>query len=118
MILLVSRHECRVQSGRMSKHPMLDRQSAEEVAQIEHELEILRTRYALMDRWGRVVNVFIAISLPLTLIGITIYELLIDVVFGLFIFGIGAVAAGALWIICDTAPNRELDRTDAPPSQF
>src|SRR6266849_5712594 len=111
MVSLVLSDECRVPFGRTSRRTMPNRQTAEEVARIEHELEILRTRYALMDRWGRVVNVFIAISLPLTLIGITIYELLIDVVFGLFIFGIGAVAAGALWIICDTAPNRELDRT-------
>ena len=100
---------------------MFDRQTAEEVAQIEHELEILRTRHALMARWGRVERVFVAIVLPvcaIALVGAFLYALVIDIVVGLYIIGVSVVAAGALWVVCGTTRHRERDRTTLPPSQF
>jgi len=35
---------------------------AEARAKIEHELEILRTRYALMQKWGRITQWFFVIT--------------------------------------------------------
>ena len=51
-------------SGRTSRRAMPDHRTAEERAQIEHELEMLRTRHALMARWGGVARIFVAIVIP------------------------------------------------------
>jgi hypothetical protein len=116
-ILGVAR-ECRIQSGRMSRRSMPNRQTTEEQAQIERELDILRTRHALMVRWGRVARVFVAIVLPIALAGAFLYALVIDIVVGLYIIGVSAVALAALWVVCGTTRHRERDRTTLPPSQF
>ena len=96
---------------------MPDHRTAEERAQIEHELEMLRTRHALMARWGGVARVFVAIVIPVSAIALA-YAFVVDIVVGLFIIGVSAVAAAALWVAYGPTPNREVDRARIPPSQF
>ena len=38
---------------------------AEEIARIEHELEILRSRYASLEYWGRVMKHLVSIGFPI-----------------------------------------------------
>jgi hypothetical protein len=84
-----------------------------EIAQIEHELAILRSRHASMERSQRMLNVFFAALLPLLAItpaALVIYGF-IDIVEGLLIVGIGAVVAILLWIARDTeSPRATLPR--------
>jgi hypothetical protein len=48
----------------------MDRET--EIEQIRHELEILRTRHALYEKWGRVLRLFFAIIAPITAIVVAI----------------------------------------------
>ena len=71
-----------------------------EIERIEHELEILRTRYALFEKWGRITKVFLATVIPASLILIVVLSVRAipnDLVFGLFIGGMICVAVGLLW---------------------
>ena len=97
---------------------MPDRQTTEERARIEHELDILRTRYSLMMRWGRVKNIFVRLVSAIAVAGTLLYVFAIDVELGINIIGAAAVAAGALWIGRDTIHGRERDHVALPPSKF
>ena len=97
---------------------MPDRQTTEERARIEHELEMLRTRYALMMRWGRVKSIFVRLVSAIAVAGTLLYVFAIDVELGINIIGAAAVAAGALWIRRNTIHRRERDHVVLPPSKF
>ncbi len=100
---------------------MPDRQTEEEAVQIEHELKILRTRHALMIRWGRVKSFLFALVLRVSAIVVTatlVGTLGAVIGIGVLIIGISAIAAGAIWLARGTAPRRELDRTGAPASRL
>ncbi|MEA2951264.1 MAG: hypothetical protein QOJ96_784 [Alphaproteobacteria bacterium] len=84
---------------------MGDDQPAGELEQIEHELEVLRSRYAIMERWGRVLKAFYLVFLPLAASGIAIYALMDDVVVGLFIIGIVLAVAAIIWFSRDAPKN-------------
>ncbi|MEA2992598.1 MAG: hypothetical protein QOD40_1518 [Alphaproteobacteria bacterium] len=84
---------------------MSDDQPATELAQIEHELEVLRSRYAIMERWGRILKAFFLVFLPLAASGIVIYALMDDVVVGLFIIGIVLAVAAIIWLSRDDTKN-------------
>jgi hypothetical protein len=89
---------------------MPDRQAAEEAAQIERELKILRTRHALMIRWGRVKRFLFALVLRVSAIavaGTLVFTLGAVIGIGVFIIGISAIAAGAIWLFRGPAPRRE-----------
>ena len=71
-----------------------------EIERIEHELEILRARYALFEKWGRITKVFLATVIPASLILIVVLSVRAipnDLFFGLFIGGMICVAVGLLW---------------------
>ena len=74
---------------------------AEEIARIERELEILRSRYALMEYWGGVLRVFFKLLLPfLAIVAIVIAYFvmtLVDIVFGLFTLGFFAIIGFLGW---------------------
>lgn len=107
--------------GGTSRRAMPDRQTEEEAVQIEHELKILRTRHALMIRWGRVKSVLFALALRVSAIVVAatlVFTLGAVIGIGVFIIGICAIAAGAIWLARGTAPRRELDRTGVPASRL
>jgi hypothetical protein len=97
---------------------MPDRQTTEERAQIEHELEMLRTRYALMMRWGRVKNIFVRPVSAIAVAGTLLYVFAVDVELGINIIGVAAVAVGALSIGHNTIHRRDRDHVVLPPSKF
>jgi hypothetical protein len=82
---------------------------SDEIAQIERELEILRSRQASLARSYRVTMIFLAITCPViaALIAAIIYwnfvaiihALSSDIVMVAFIFGMTAIVAGLIWII-------------------
>ena len=80
---------------------MPDRQTAQETAQIEHELKILRTRHAPMVRWEPVMRFLFALGLrvsAIALAGTLVFTLGAVIGIGVFIIGICAIAAGAMWL--------------------
>jgi hypothetical protein len=121
MVFLALSHECRVKFGKTPGRTMPEGRL--ERAQIEHELEILRARHALIARWDRVARIFVLIALPvcaIALAGALVYAFVVDIVVGIYIIAISAVAAGAVWIGWgkeDAAADRAA-RANAPPSRF
>jgi hypothetical protein len=73
----------------------------DEIAQIERELEILRSRQALMTRWHRITKIYLAVTLPIiaALFAALVYTSSSDIVMVAFIFGMVAIIAGLIWII-------------------
>jgi hypothetical protein len=82
---------------------------AEEIARIKRELEILRSRYALVERWGRIMKWFLSICMPLA--AIAVFTLIIvnrervsatfgsGVVFWCSLVGFAAIIGAGLWIV-------------------
>jgi hypothetical protein len=97
-----------------------------EIAQIEHELGILRSRYVEMQRQRRLAKFLYTGVFPLVISGFVIfaitYAFATDLVFGLFIVGMCVAIAAAFWIARDTnettPADRNVPRPDPPPSQF
>jgi hypothetical protein len=80
---------------------MPDLQTAEEAAQIEHELKILRTRHAQMVRWAPVKRFLFALGLRVSataLAGTLVFTLGAVIGIGVLIIGTCAIAAGAIWL--------------------
>jgi hypothetical protein len=99
----------------LSRRAMPDRQTTEERAQIEHELEMLRTRHALMMRPGRAKRIFVPLVSAIAVAGTLLYVFAVDVALGINLIG---VAAAALWIGRNTIHRRERDHVVLPPSKF
>jgi hypothetical protein len=100
----------------LSRRAMPDRQTTEERAQIKHELEMLRTRHALMMmRSGRARRIFVRLVSAIAVAGTLLYAFAADVALGINLIG---VAAGALWIGRNTIHRRERDHVVLPPSKF
>jgi hypothetical protein len=91
---------------------MRDQTTADEIAQLERELEILRSRQASQARWYRITMIYLAITFPVIAaliaailyrwssnIDAIIYALSSDIVMVVFIFGMTAIVAGLIWII-------------------
>ena len=82
-----------------------------EIAQIKRDLEILRARHALYERWGRILKVFFVVWAPVLII-ISIVALALRlaafgaVYSGLFL-GLFAVVAAILWLF-HYAPSADL----------
>jgi hypothetical protein len=96
-----------------------------EISQLEHELEILRSRYALMERGRRALKIFFVVMLPplaIVIAGVAVYALVTDIVVGLYIVGITVAAAVLVWIGRDTKepsaavkrPLRWIDKVSLP----
>jgi hypothetical protein len=78
----------------------MDREA--EIAQLRHELDILRSRLALYERWGRIVRIFIMIWTPLfaTVIIFGLVKVFqFDVLMGGFFVALAAVIGLAAWLI-------------------
>jgi hypothetical protein len=102
--------------------PMIDQETADEIAQIEDELEILRSRQALMARWDRIEKICLKIALVVTppLFAILTYVSTSDLFMAGFIGVMTLVVAMLIWIIGTRAIER---RSSVPldgrrPSQF
>ena len=74
-----------------------------EVGQIKRELEILRTRYALYRRMGRILNCFFVGVIPLLAIGalaLAIKMSLIDMLRGVYFVGTLLIfGSGIVWLM-------------------
>ena len=83
-------------------------------AQIERELEILRSRQALIARWDRVANVYCVIAFVVTppLFAILVYVWTSDLLMAAFIIVMALVVAILLWII----RTRTIGRPSSVPS--
>jgi hypothetical protein len=102
---------------------MRDQTTADEIAQLERELEILRSRQASQARWYRITMIYLAITFPViaALIAAIIYTWNIDIVVGAFIVGMAAIVAGLIWIIGrpSSVPLDQQQLSDQQqPSQF
>jgi hypothetical protein len=74
-----------------------------EIQRIEHELQILRARYALFAKCARVMKVFCAVVIPLT--GVLLVVLILrafpeDVTAALFFIGMYIVVAAIITWLC------------------
>jgi hypothetical protein len=100
----------------------------DEIAQIERELEILRSRQASLARWYRITMIYLAITFPMIAALITaiiyawssdilaiIYALSSDIVVVAFIVGMTAIIAGLIWII---GRPSSVPPVQPQPSQF
>jgi hypothetical protein len=89
----------------------------DEIAQVERELEILRSRQASMTRWSRVTKIYLAVTLPIiaALSAALVYTSSSDIVMVAFIFGMVAIIAGLIWII---ARQWSVPADQQRPSQF
>jgi len=97
---------------------MMHDENAAEIAQIEREIEILRTRCDLMQRSWRMASVFFAIALPMVgiaIAGLFVYALIADFVVGLYIIGVATVCGILVWIGRGTEPP---PAARTRPSQF
>src|SRR5207247_4244096 len=88
--------------------PMTDQETADEITQIERELEILRTRQALIARWDRVANVYCVIAFVVTppLFAILVYVWTSALFMAALIIVMALVVAILLWRIA----TRTIDR--------
>jgi hypothetical protein len=80
---------------------MIDQETADEIAQIERELEILRSRQALMARWDRIAKVYFVIALVISppLFAILVYVWTSDLLMAAFVIVMALVVAILIWII-------------------
>jgi hypothetical protein len=101
---------------------MIDQETADEIAQIEHELEILRSRQALMARWDRIEKICLKIALVVTppLFAILVYVGTSDLFMAGFIGVMALVVAMLIWIIGTRAIERQssVPLDGRRPSQF
>jgi hypothetical protein len=76
-------------------------QITHDIAQLEQEIDLLRRRHAIMQRTNLVARICLMLIVPALAIvaaGVTVYAFVADVVVGLFIVGMAAVIAVAVWI--------------------
>ncbi|MFL6821769.1 MAG: hypothetical protein ACJ8FA_04305 [Xanthobacteraceae bacterium] len=96
---------------------MRDQTTTDEIAQIERELDILRSRQASLARWYRITMIYLAITFPV-IAGLTlaiIYTWNIDIVVGASIVGMAVIVAGLIWVI---GPPSSVPPDQQQPSQF
>jgi len=104
----------------------MDREA--EIDQIKKELEILRARYALYGRMGRILKIFLMVWIPLFAIGILALAtklFLFDTFYGVFFVGVALIifVAGIIWLVGYPDPrdkHRPLRWMDfaSPPLQY
>jgi hypothetical protein len=102
--------------------PMAGQETADEIAQIERELEILRSRQALMARGNRIANIHRVIALVLTppLFAILVYVWTSDLFMAAFIFVMPLIVVFLIWIIYTPTNDRPspVASDGRRPSQF
>jgi hypothetical protein len=89
--------------------------NAAEIAKIEHELEILRTRYATFERWAKVAKWFVigvAVIVSATIIG---YGLIHDLLVAVLMIFVIVVIAAAFYLTGDYRNLRWIDGISHPP---
>lgn len=72
-----------------------------EIAQIRHDLEILRARHASYERWGKVLRAFFVYVPPLTVLVIAAILFMDDPLAGVFAVGLGGAIIAFLWLAGD-----------------
>ena len=80
--------------------------SEAETARLRHELDILRSRLAIYERWGRVVRVVFMVWAPLTgalLVFALIKLVLYDAFMGGFFIALTVVVGAIFWLSRDQA---------------
>jgi hypothetical protein len=113
---------------------MRDQTTTDEIAQIERELEILRSRQASLARWYRITMIYLAITFPVIAaliaailyrwsgdIDAIIYALSSDIVMVVFIFAMMAIVAGLIWIIgrqSSVPPDQQQPSDQQQPCNF
>jgi hypothetical protein len=73
-----------------------------EIARINNQLEILRTRYALYERWGNILRKFLKVWLPLfvvLMLAVAVIFFQFDAVYAIYFVGMMLVAGGFFWVI-------------------
>src|SRR5262249_17221573 len=92
--------------------PMVDQETADEIAQVERELEILRSRQALIARWDRRAALYLAIAVAGTppLLAVLVYIWTADLFMATFIIVMTLLVAILLWI-----GTRTSDRLSSVP---
>ena len=89
--------------------------NAAEIAKIEHELEILRSRYAIFERWAKVAKWFVigvAVIVSATIIG---YGLIHDLLVAMLMTLVVVVIAAAFYLTGDYRALRWIDVVSPPP---
>jgi hypothetical protein len=72
-----------------------------EIAQIQHDLQILRARHASYERWGKVLRAFFVYLPPLTVLLIAAILFMGDPLMGVFVLGLGAAIVALIWLAGD-----------------
>jgi hypothetical protein len=88
-----------------------------EIAQINRELEILRTRYALYERMGRMLRVFFLALIPVVAIGALVLAIkffLVDPLYGLFFVGGVLLFSAAIYWLISGSDIRWIDLASQP----
>ena len=89
-----------------------------EIAQINRELEILRDRYALYERMGRMLRVFFLAMIPVVAIGALVLAIkffLVDPLYGLFFVGGALIFSVAIYWLIAGSDIRWIDLASQPP---
>ena len=110
-----SRRRRRTKTSNLKVQPM-DRDA--EIAQINRELEILRDRYALYERMGRMLRVFFLALIPVVAIGALVLAIkffLVDPLYGLFFVG-GVLIVQRGNLLADCRLRHSLDRSGVAAS--
>jgi hypothetical protein len=73
-----------------------------DIDQIKHELEVLRARYALYERWGKILRNFLKVWLLIlfflmVMAAVRIFQS--DPVYGIFFVGMMLIIVGCCWLI-------------------
>lgn len=89
-----------------------------EIAQINRELEILRDRYALYERMGRMLRVFFLALIPVVTIGALVLAIkffLVDPLYGLCFVGGALIFSAAIYWLIAGSDIRWIDLASQPP---
>jgi predicted membrane chloride channel (bestrophin family) len=90
--------------------------AAAEIAKIEHELDILRSRYAIFQRWAKIMKWFfigLAVTISLAFVGYgTLHDALVAVIVSVIIV---VIVAGLYLTRNDTAYHRWIDVVSPAP---
>jgi hypothetical protein len=77
-----------------------------EIERIEDELERLRARYALYERWGGILRIFFTICVPLVVAALVIKLFIADALMGVFVGIVALSIALICWLMRNPAPHR------------
>jgi hypothetical protein len=89
--------------------------AADEIAKIEHELDILRSRYAIFQRWAKITKWFfigLAVTISLAFVG---YGVLHDALVAVIVSVIVVLIGGGFYLTRNDTEPRWIDMVSPPP---